>query len=71
MQNALMMRFTRRPPFYISDYVDSWQQLTFDIVDIDECLSSPCVHGTCKDHPNGYTCTCNHGYNGTDCDIGN
>jgi hypothetical protein len=70
MQNALMMRFTRRPPFYISDYVDSWQQLTFDIVDIDECLSSPCVHGTCKDNLNGYTCTCNHGYTGTDCDIG-
>jgi hypothetical protein len=69
MQNALVMRFTRRPPFYISDYIDCWQ-LTFDIVDIDDCLSSPCVHGTCKDHPNGYTCTCNHGYTGKDCDIG-
>jgi hypothetical protein len=37
------------------------------IVDIDDCLPSPCLHGTCQDHPNGYTCTCNHGYTGTDC----
>ena len=28
------------------------------------------MHGTCKDHPNGYTCTCNPGYTGADCDIG-
>ena len=40
------------------------------IVDIDECMSSPCLHGTSKDHPNGYTCTCNQGYVGTDCGMG-
>ena len=56
--------------FYISDYVDSWQQQTFYIVDINDCLSSPCLHGACQDHPNDYACTCNHGYTGTDCDIG-
>ena len=55
---------------YTSDDVDRWQQLTFNIVDIDDCLPSPCVHGTCKDHPNSYTCTCSHGYSGADCDIG-
>jgi len=40
------------------------------IVDINECMSSPCVHGTCKDNPNGYTCTCNQGYTGTHCGTG-
>ena len=54
---------------YISDDVDMWQ-LIFNIVDIDDCLPSPCLHGTCKDHLNGYICTCSHGYTGTDCYIG-
>ena len=48
-------------------YVDSWQHLTFHTVDIDDCQSSPCVHGTCQDHPNGYTCTCFQGYTAKDC----
>ena len=61
---------TRKLRFmYISDDVDMWQ-LIFNIVDIDDCLPSPCLHGTCKDHLNGYICTCSHGYTGTDCYIG-
>jgi hypothetical protein len=40
------------------------------IIDIDECLSSPCQHGTCHDLPNAYRCTCDHGYTGTNCEIG-
>jgi hypothetical protein len=40
------------------------------VTDIDECLPSPCQYGTCQDLPNGYTCTCDHGYTGTNCEIG-
>jgi hypothetical protein len=70
MQHELMKTFTWRLTLYFSDDVDRWQHLTFHIVDIDGCQSSPCLHGTCQDHPNGYTCTCSHGYTGTDCDTG-
>lgn len=38
--------------------------------DIDECASSPCVHGTCADHINGYTCSCEPGYTGGNCQVG-
>ena len=39
-------------------------------IDIDECAPSPCVHGNCADGINDYTCTCNPGWEGKDCDIG-
>ena len=42
----------------------------FAYPDIDECESAPCVFGTCTDQENGYTCTCEDGFTGTDCDIG-
>ena len=39
--------------------------------DIDECLSSPCQNGgTCTDDVNGYTCACDAGYTGTNCETG-
>lgn len=38
--------------------------------DIDECESSPCVHGNCTDQVNGYLCECISGYTGVSCDIG-
>ena len=40
------------------------------ISDIDECQSSPCVHGKCTDLRNMYTCTCDAGYTGTLCETG-
>lgn len=37
------------------------------IVGIDECLSSPCVHGTCVDEYLKYICNCEAGYTGAEC----
>ncbi|XP_045483741.1 protein crumbs isoform X3 [Harmonia axyridis] len=38
-------------------------------IDIDECQSSPCVHGKCENLINSYSCTCNDGFEGERCDI--
>ncbi|XP_019616195.1 PREDICTED: fibropellin-1-like [Branchiostoma belcheri] len=35
---------------------------------IDECVSSPCLHGTCEDQPNHYTCRCHPGWTGVHCE---
>lgn len=37
-------------------------------VDIDECQSTPCIHGSCSDGVNTYTCTCDPGYTGANCE---
>ena len=39
-------------------------------VDVNECASSPCVNGQCQDGINQYTCTCNAGWTGVNCDTG-
>ncbi|XP_078612837.1 uncharacterized protein LOC144882728 [Branchiostoma floridae x Branchiostoma japonicum] len=36
--------------------------------DIDDCASSPCVHGICTDGVGSYTCSCENGWTGQDCD---
>lgn len=37
-------------------------------MDIDECLTDPCLHeGVCTNLIGGYYCTCSDGYTGTDC----
>lgn len=38
--------------------------------DIDECLSSPCEHGSCQDAINHFTCSCDAGYTGIQCEQG-
>eukprot|EP00058_Branchiostoma_floridae_P005563 XP_002591051.1 hypothetical protein BRAFLDRAFT_119074 [Branchiostoma floridae] len=36
--------------------------------DINECAASPCTHGTCTDVVGSYTCSCEIGWEGTNCD---
>lgn len=42
----------------------------FEISDLDECFSSPCVHGVCTNQLYSYTCDCQPGYTGTNCETG-
>uniref|UniRef100_A0A667Y4L9 Protein eyes shut homolog n=1 Tax=Myripristis murdjan TaxID=586833 RepID=A0A667Y4L9_9TELE len=37
-------------------------------INVDECLSSPCLHGFCYDVVNGFYCLCNPGYAGLRCE---
>ena len=36
--------------------------------EINECDSSPCKHGVCVDGENNYTCICEQGYRGENCE---
>ena len=44
--------------------------LFYFIADINECSPNPCLNGaTCVDGINGYTCNCQPGYTGVNCQI--
>ena len=38
--------------------------------DIDECESSPCIHGRCEDGTDKYICQCEPGFTGLHCEEG-
>ena len=40
------------------------------VLDINECESDPCINGKCKDGNNKYTCECDPGYTGVNCETG-
>ena len=41
------------------------------ISEIEECMSQPCRNnGSCREAVNGYTCACESGYSGTNCEKG-
>ena len=37
-------------------------------INIDECGDDPCLHGECLDGIANYTCNCEPGYDGTNCE---
>ena len=39
-------------------------------LDINECASSPCIHGACMESVNGYHCNCSVGFTGSNCETG-
>ncbi|XP_053391010.1 scavenger receptor cysteine-rich type 1 protein M130-like isoform X2 [Mercenaria mercenaria] len=44
--------------------------LAVQCIDIDECLSSPCLHGgSCENGNMSYTCKCSNKWGGTSCEI--
>ena len=56
---------------YIRGFTVIFMLFSFLIPDFDECTSSPCGMGSCYNLPNMYTCTCEAGFTGYDCDSGN
>ncbi|XP_028919839.1 protein crumbs homolog 1 isoform X2 [Ornithorhynchus anatinus] len=38
-------------------------------INVDECLSNPCVHGNCSDRVASYVCVCEPGYTGVNCEV--
>lgn len=39
------------------------------ITDYDNCVASPCLNGICSDALDGYSCECQPGYSGKNCEI--
>ena len=36
-------------------------------VEVNECLSNPCVNGICEDQVNSFSCECSDGWEGDTC----
>ncbi len=49
---------------------DFYQLCKLYFAEINECESKPCANGTCVDGIGGYTCQCQSGYTGDQCDLG-
>jgi hypothetical protein len=63
-------RFTSKSRLQLYRNIEKRLNLCVVFPEIDECAFKTCVHGSCEDAPNGYTCTCEPGYTGLNCDEG-
>lgn len=57
--------------FYYDLKINNLHNYYSFLADINECLQNPCSNSvTCQNVPGSYTCVCNSGWTGQDCDIG-
>ena len=42
--------------------------MTCFVLDIDDCVNNSCLNGECEDGINNYTCSCNEGWEGENCE---
>lgn len=45
-------------------------EVSYFFADVNECLATPCIHGTCSNTLGSYQCRCTSGWSGVNCDIG-
>ena len=56
---------------YLIQIYDTVTLRKFSLLDIDECLASPCMHGAnCINTEGSYMCQCLPGWTGAKCDVG-
>lgn len=48
--------------WYAMFIINTIKKILGQFSDIDECAISPCIHGTCEDAINNFTCICDMGY---------
>ncbi|XP_076073438.1 uncharacterized protein LOC143045037 isoform X3 [Mytilus galloprovincialis] len=55
--------------FAYSSLINCYINIPSKCDDYDECQMNPCVNGSCTDKLGGYTCSCDIGFKGSNCDI--
>lgn len=55
--------------FVYSNLMNAYINIPSKCDDYDECQINPCLNGSCTDKLGGYSCDCDIGFSGSDCDI--